>query len=306
MEPAGRREDAAIPRGLARFLGYCAMQRILPERWTRRPSGLPGLARGARCPQPRPCTAAPASSGTGRCTRARLAAAAGRRSLPHQPCPSAARDLPRQLPRRHRGVAGAARRRRPAPEAGPTTLAPGDAAPPQLPILPGLGLASAPGCRPTLPASPIWSSRSGSSAACASCCSGTAGRPHHGPDPTSLSTSPGTGEAGSEKLALQGPAPPPAAAQGPWPEREEPCRLRQLDDPARLLAFLDLPERLEQLARREPRPGKAARLVQAALLVLLLQMAPFRLGTCRPCIASGTCSACLAAAAWQRAAGDPA
>jgi integrase len=54
-------------------------------------------------------------------------------------------------------------------------------------------------------------------------------------------------------------------------------RLRQFDEPLNQLALLELPERLLSLAERQPKPIKAAYLVQTALIILLLQMAPIRL-----------------------------
>jgi hypothetical protein len=54
-------------------------------------------------------------------------------------------------------------------------------------------------------------------------------------------------------------------------------RLRQFDEPLNQLALLELPERLLGLAERQPKPFKAAYLVQTALIILLLQMAPIRL-----------------------------
>jgi integrase len=54
-------------------------------------------------------------------------------------------------------------------------------------------------------------------------------------------------------------------------------RLRQFDEPLNQLALLELPERLLGLAERQPKPLKAAYLVQTALIILLLQMAPIRL-----------------------------
>lgn len=55
------------------------------------------------------------------------------------------------------------------------------------------------------------------------------------------------------------------------------ARLRQFDEPLNQLALLELPERLLRLAERQPKPIKAAHLVQTALIILLLQMAPIRL-----------------------------
>ena len=54
-------------------------------------------------------------------------------------------------------------------------------------------------------------------------------------------------------------------------------RLRQFDEPLNQLALLELPERLLGLAERQPKAIKAAYLVQTALIILLLQMAPIRL-----------------------------
>ena len=55
-------------------------------------------------------------------------------------------------------------------------------------------------------------------------------------------------------------------------------RLRAFDDPACVRALLALPERLMREAARLKASPKAARLVQTALAIELLQMAPMRLG----------------------------
>ena len=59
------------------------------------------------------------------------------------------------------------------------------------------------------------------------------------------------------------------------------ARLGQFDDPRAQLALLELPDKLLRLAEREDRPAKAARLVQTALLVQLLLMAPVRMRNLR-------------------------
>lgn len=59
------------------------------------------------------------------------------------------------------------------------------------------------------------------------------------------------------------------------------ARLRQFDEPLNQLALLELPDRLLALAVRQPKAVRAAHLVQTALAVLLLQMAPVRLGNLR-------------------------
>jgi integrase len=53
-------------------------------------------------------------------------------------------------------------------------------------------------------------------------------------------------------------------------------RLRQFDDPAKVALLLELPERLLRRARQRPRDRKAALMVQMALAVELLLMAPLR------------------------------
>jgi hypothetical protein len=55
-------------------------------------------------------------------------------------------------------------------------------------------------------------------------------------------------------------------------------RLRALDDPENALALARLPGRLMELAQREHRVKRAARLAQTAIAIELLLMAPMRIG----------------------------
>ena len=56
------------------------------------------------------------------------------------------------------------------------------------------------------------------------------------------------------------------------------ARLRPLDDPQTALALVQLPAKLLGLAEREPRPKRAARLAQTAVMIEILLMAPVRIG----------------------------
>jgi integrase len=56
------------------------------------------------------------------------------------------------------------------------------------------------------------------------------------------------------------------------------ARLRPLDDPQIALALVQLPAKLLALAEREPRPKRAARLAQTAVMIEILLMAPVRIG----------------------------
>ena len=55
------------------------------------------------------------------------------------------------------------------------------------------------------------------------------------------------------------------------------ARLRPLDDPQIALALVQLPAKLLALAEREPRPKRAARLAQTAVMIEILLMAPLRI-----------------------------
>jgi hypothetical protein len=109
---ATRRSSAASPASWA----YCADRGVAPEAVDEATfAGFRAwLEEGTLVPDPAACTAAPASSGTGRWRWSGLAAADGRGALPHQPRPPAAPDLPGLVPRRRRGLARPPRRRGPA------------------------------------------------------------------------------------------------------------------------------------------------------------------------------------------------